>query len=442
MRIQWNRRQVAAAAALSVLVALSVAYVYGNGLNGPPIRSDGFGYHAFLPSLIIHRDVTFTAFVQSLAEGYPAGAGLRWREDLGVFLNKYPVGTALLEAPFFIVADNFVLLTGGDRSGLSTPYQIANIVSGATWFVLGTLLVWRALSRFFEGTIVAWTLVVVVFGTNVFHYASYDASFSHIYSYFLVAAYLLALLRYRAGAEGRGAPFLIGILLGLIVITRVPNGIVGVMAAAAWLDARRGDALAGRGLRDLAWFAAGLGLALLPLALYWYAATGSLIVYTYGEEGFAWQDPALAAFLFSVSKGLLFWAPLLVLAVPGFFLIPAGLRPWFSVSAPIAVALQVYLCASWQPWDFGGSYGSRPFVEFMPILAIPIAATLARLRAHWLGWSATRIVVALLILLNLFLMHSYWRGFVPFRETTFATLAELPGKYAVLLGFEDPGSDR
>ena len=438
----WRWQLAVALVALAGLVALSVSYIYGKGLNGPPIRADGFGYHAYLPALLIHHDATFVAFAQSFPDGaLPQGSGIRWVEDYGAFLNQYPIGTALLAAPFFLMADLYVVITGGERSGLSQPYQVANMVAGSTYLIFGTLIVWRILAGFFAASVAAWTLVVVIFGTNVFHYASYDASFSHIYSWFLVAAYLLALIRYHEGPGRRALPFLAGVLLGLIVITRVPNGVVGVLALAAWLDARRAEVTRRRSLGDLATFAVGLGIALLPLFLYWSAATGSLIVYSYGAQGFAWHDPALTAFLFSVSKGLLFWAPLLFLAIPGFFVLPARLRPWFSVSAPIAVVLQIYLCASWRPWDFGGSFGSRPFVEFMPILALPIAATLAALRPGRLR-VAVRVLVVLLVGLNLFLMHAYWRRFIPFSGTTVAVLADLPRKHLLLLGFPGAAEDR
>jgi hypothetical protein len=431
----WCWRLAIALVGLAGLVAVSVAYVYGNGLNGPPIRSDGFGYHAYLPALLIHHDVTFSAFVHSFPDG-ALPPGISWREDAGVFFNKYPIGVAVLEAPFFLVADAFVRLAGGERTGLSAPYQVANMVAGSTYFLLGTLLLWRLLIRFFQSTTVVWTLAIVIFGTNLFHYASYDASFSHVYSWFLVAAYLLALVRYRERPERGGTALLIGAFLGLIVITRVPNGILGVLSVAVWLDVWGRDCLGRRALRDLALFSLGLVVALLPLVLYWYGATGRLVVYSYGDEGFVWADPALSAFLFSVSKGLLFWAPLLVLAVPGFFMVPPGLRPWFSIAAPVAVALQVYLCASWRPWDFGGSFGSRPFVEFLPVLAIPIAASLAWLR-HGLFWLPARVVIVMLVALNLVLMHSYWRGFIPFSGTTLAMLADLPRQHLVLFGLAD-----
>jgi len=48
-----------------------------------------------------------------------------------------------------------------------------------------------------------------------------------------------------------------------------------------------------------------------------------------------------------------------------------------------------------------------------------------------------RGLIVILVALNLFLMHSYWRGFVPFRGTTVEMLADLPRQHLVLLGLGD-----
>lgn len=36
----------------------------------------------------------------------------------------------------------------------------------------------------------ALSLIVTLFGTNLFHYATFDASYSHVYSFFLFATFL------------------------------------------------------------------------------------------------------------------------------------------------------------------------------------------------------------------------------------------------------------
>jgi hypothetical protein len=54
---------------LGVLAVAAVAYVYGLKLNTPPIRSDGFGYQAFLTAFFIDHDLTFKTFAARVFNG-------------------------------------------------------------------------------------------------------------------------------------------------------------------------------------------------------------------------------------------------------------------------------------------------------------------------------------------------------------------------------------
>lgn len=38
----------------------------------------------------------------------------------------------------------------------------------------------------------------------------------------------------------------------------------------------------------------------------------------------------------------------------------------------IILLIQSYLCASWSSWNFTGSFGYRPFIEYLAFMAIPM----------------------------------------------------------------------
>ena len=64
----------------------------------------------------------------------------------------------------------------------------------------------------------------------------------------------------------------------------------------------------------------GLGhraVVISPQLLIYYQATGRVIVSSYGSLGFHWTEPRVFSVLSGVTKGLFFWSPLLLLAVPG-----------------------------------------------------------------------------------------------------------------------------
>ena len=58
--------------------------------------------------------------------------------------------------------------------------------------MLAGLAILRALlARYFTAGVTLAALVTVTWGTNLFHYGVFDSSFSHAFSFFLVAALLL-----------------------------------------------------------------------------------------------------------------------------------------------------------------------------------------------------------------------------------------------------------
>jgi hypothetical protein len=225
---------------------------------------------------------------------------------------------------------------------------------------------------------------------------------------------------------------LAGIILGATVITRVPNAILGLLALGSWADVVRTRGLRhGSAAAETAAFTASLAIMLSPQILYLYFATGDFIIYSYQGERFFWGHPQIVNFLFSVRKGLVFWMPLILLSVFGFGRMRPELR-YLAISGAACVMLQIYICSSWGTWAFGGSFGSRPFVEFMPLLALPMAATLEWLEGQR-HWKIARAVIVALVALNIIMMHSYWRGFIPFDGTTVKEIAALPVKYYRLL---------
>src|SRR5210317_2224155 len=97
----------------AMLAVLTNFYTYENRYNGPPIRSDGLGYYLYLPAIFIHKDPYFTFLDEpqtkdvtranyGILQGPAANFGLAGTER--GYLNKYPIGTAVMQAPFFFVA--------------------------------------------------------------------------------------------------------------------------------------------------------------------------------------------------------------------------------------------------------------------------------------------------------------------------------------------------
>lgn len=174
---------------ISLLVFLSTNYIYKNGYNGPPIRSDGKGYYVYLPSFFIEH-----SFQIQTDEYTPYWYVL----ENGNVVNSYPMGTAILQIPFFLAAHAFTLLQNPVAAdGWSVAYQVGNIMSAIVYYAFGIFFLYQILRRYFDSRVSIAACILISIGTNLFNYLTYDASFSHIYSFSVMTIFLYHLVTYE-----------------------------------------------------------------------------------------------------------------------------------------------------------------------------------------------------------------------------------------------------
>ncbi len=405
---QPGRRAALIIAILGMLGLMSLPFLAKD--YGLIIWSDGIGYYAYLPATFIERDLTFETMTGLyFVQPHPS---------TGINLNKYPIGVAVMLLPFFLTAHAISALVGAPLTGWAPIYQVAAGLGGLSYMVLGAALLGELLARHFSERVVVATLACIVFGTNLYHYGTFDPTMSHAYSFFLITALLLATpWWYERPTVARSA--LLGLLAGLIVLTRNLNvlflAIIPLYGLCSRADVTARLRFFWSNMLPLATMASLAALLLLPQLAYWRFATGSWLVYSYQGEGFNFAQPRLLEVLFSVQKGLFFWSPLLLLAVAGFW----GLRrfaPAYLTPVLVVLPLHAYLVASWHDWQFGWSYGHRAFTDAMAFFALGLAAFLATLRGR--RARAAGICCAMLVALSVFQMFQYWQQIVPPRDTT------------------------
>src|SRR5579885_1312571 len=91
-----------------------------SNLSRPTIRSDGEGYYLYLPAVFIHHDLsmkwTQPLWGQSLQLVDHPDLANEWNGLFaykpGIYLDKYPVGLAMLWLPFFLAAHALTIHTG------------------------------------------------------------------------------------------------------------------------------------------------------------------------------------------------------------------------------------------------------------------------------------------------------------------------------------------
>lgn len=423
------------------LMLCSIIWVYHvKVLNAPKIYSDGFGYYVYLPALI-YGDFEF-----SFVEGWEHP--LKLIQATGGLVNKYPVGVAIMESPFFFAAHMFSLLrdtmTGSmTATGYTNLYQYMVLFGGVCYWVAGTILLYSLLMRYlgFSQKVSLFTCMVITYGTNLFHYASYDACFSHIYSYFLFILFLYYLCWYEErDAEGRNKLWqtcIFGFLAGLIFMCRNTN--ILFVLTYVFYGVRNWDTLKTRiimilkPVRVISIVLTGF-VTIFPQLLYWHTATGHWFLYSYGGESFYWLAPQLGNFLFSVRKGLFFWSPILLLALIG-MVVAYKRRGRLYNGLMVFFVLTVYVSSAWWSWYYGGSFGQRVAVDFMCLFAIFVAYLLDELerwkkqgnikRGYKMAFGVISGYCVVCIVWNLVCMIAYWYRVLPSDKANWDTIRDI-----------------
>jgi hypothetical protein len=408
------RRQLVLLAAVACLAGY--VHAYASGRAGAPIRSDAFSYYVYLPAWALYHDPSLQAVADDCCGGeFPEWTAIERWPFTRRWVNAHPIGAAVLMAPFFGVAHALTRWSNLSPDGFTPYYQHAAGLAGLAYVVAGLWFVRRLLRRHVSENVAATTTVALLFGTSLYHYATFDSTWSHAFSFALCAALIERVDAWREDSRLADA-LVIGLIAGLTILVRHTNAMIPAALGAmlAWREPS---------FRRLA--AASIAVAagcVLPQLWIYHAASRHWIISSYGTLGFTWATPHVAGVLVSPTKGLFFWAPLLLPSIAGLAWLPDGLRRWRLPIVAVLLA-DTYLIASWWDWQFGASYGHRGFVDVYPLLAPGLAAAFARASRTPSLRTAATLVVVLLCALSMFQMLQYWHGVMPMSDTTWRQYA-------------------
>ena len=378
----------------------------------PVIDWDVTIYYSYLPATFLYEEFQFDP--QRNPEW--AKRHFFWQKTKsGKEYQKMTAGLAVLYAPFFGLGHLGASLSPTwPEDGFSLPYRMALLLSSLFYVLWGLHLLRLVLRHFFAPGPAGLALVAIFAGTNLPYYTMVEPM-SHGYSFMLVCALLWAYLRFwKKPAWPWGGLF--GLLAGLIVWIRPTNGVVLLLPMLHWLFQP-----VGAGPTHWRTLALSVGVAFLtvfPQLLYWHSTTGQWLVYSYGEQGFFWGDPELWKGFFSYRKGWFTYAPILWLALPG-WLFWARTHPRWAGVGLLVLALASYVTFSWWSWWYGGGYGARPLIEFLPLMALALGALFQYLRGLRPLWQGLAFVLGLyLVSWSVFMNKQYYFGIIHYDGMT------------------------
>lgn len=381
---------------------------------------DKSGYHLYLPAVFIYNDLERLSFYPHLEKTYRI-ADVPWFSIIdapnGKKLNKYTVGTCLFEMPFFLLAHSYNLVgRAHPPDGYSIPYQWGTTLAVMFWVILGLIILGDFLRRYFSDTITLITIICLSIGTNLYYYLVYDPGGNHTHSFFLVAALLNVTDIWYKKQKSRHL-YLMSLLMGLITITRPVDVFIAIIPIFWSVNSIHSFKERmqlfwhhkARVLVSLFFFA----LILLIQLSYWKLITGNWITYTYGKEHFLWTDSRVIDGLFSYRKGWFVYTPMAFISMLGFISLSRSHKDLIP-SFLVFYAVIIYVTYAWWCWWYGGGFGCRPMVDFLPLLALPLAALFRDAFSYRLPVKfLCSILLVGLIALNLFQTYQYTLWLLP-----------------------------
>lgn len=393
--------------AFSALLAISLSFRFEKVQRADVINSDAYGYYAYLPAVFVHASPDFSfypALDYESKQRYWISEGME-----GKYLPKTSMGLAYLWTPGFLIAHASSKVFGYESDGWSIPYQLAVLLTSVLFLVIGLYCVWLWLRQWVSSVLASLTVFLLVGATNLLHYSGPQASFSHVYSFSLIAFGLWLTSRWLENPRARYFAML-GVVFGLITLIRPTNGIFALIPIllAVFQGKWRSHLLQPAALIGILCFL----LPWIPQFIFWKEVTGSWIYYSYGEEQIFWLKPHILDGLLSFRNGWLIYTPIMVLALLGIIPLWRWNRPWAIVMLLFTVA-HIYITFSWWCWYYGDSLSIRPMVDMYALLALPLALLLRRLATFsFATWPAFLLLFALLFWNNLLQTDQYSRGYI------------------------------
>lgn len=330
----------------------------------PVVEGDGIGYFSYLHAVLVNHSLDMTEeFVAAQAANIPVRSDdLTIRSATGARVNQFSIGPALLSVPAYLAA---LVIRPSGRPEFGAPFTVAFTLASLFYGLAALALSYRLARTVIPSAPAAASGVgAALFGTPALFYLLYEPSYAHMFSAFMVTAFLYLWWTRRDHRSLTGY-VLLGLLGGLMALTRWQDAAIMIVTL---LDLPRA------GWRWLLMAASAL-FAFAPQFLVDLAFFGSWLPSEASASSFDPLHGHYPEVLFSSFHGLLTWSPVVVLAILGWFFI----RDRTLRLACFAVFVtQLAIVGAYQQWWGGMSFGMRYFINLLPFFALGLAALAAR----------------------------------------------------------------
>lgn len=337
-------------------------------LDRPLVRGDGLAYWAWVDTLVLDHDLDFG---NQLAQIKPLNNyQIEWNDETGKLVNIFPFGVAIFQAPFYLIGHAFAQVGWWDDSaeyflqmqGFGRSYSLWLMIGANFWACL-LLITNYAIARTFLSRPWAAILTFAFFlGTPLIYYTTISPLNSHLPGALCYSLILYLLVRLHFG---KGSPRLwsiIGLLSGLMILSRWQLALV-VMPAVILIKLSRDR---------WNWLIIGGGLflvSILPLPLIWDYLFGRAFVIPYNEVNATTNFLTLPRHTLDVLWHTVLHSPLIGISLLGIVRFGRVSRRW-AVYAFLVIGLQLWINGGVLDWWAGETYGMRRMSELLPLYTL------------------------------------------------------------------------
>lgn len=365
--------------------------------------ADKGGYYIYLP-WIFNYELGAGKFDKNISERL--GDGFSIENDK--LISKYTIGVAVMQLPFYCLAHINALFLYENPSGFEKVYMNWMGVGSVFYLWIGLILAVRLLKRLSSLSSAILSVVIVIFGTNLFYYSFDETLMSHVYSFSLISLFSYLLLKGK-----KVNPYLITLLIILIGIVRPTNVIYVLLMMIVF---RKHFALEWKSNIQSIILPVFLGAVITVLQIaYWQYAYDSFYPKGYEGESFTnFLTPKILKVLFEPHNGWFPYAlPVFISFIIGLLLLrKIELKRIFIFGLSVA-AIYVYITASWWTYDFGCGLGARNLVDFSFLWMLMLGMIYKVLAKNKLYFYSITGVFLITVVTNLLISYHYdncWFG--------------------------------
>lgn len=355
---------------------------------------DDTGYYAYLRSIFFDGDIDFFNEANF--------AHTDKFMSTGYVFNNWQVGQSVLFFPFFLLGHVWASLLNAlgypvALDGYSFPYYMSTALASQTYLFLGLLLTYRINRKFFDATASVIATTIIWLATSLLYYTFVRQRMSHTIEFFLSTAFILFWLSNRQ-ASNLLKHSALGIILGILCMTRVINIALGVLyvfdqlCIAGWLRKTENDSKKILLIR-LASFSVSWLFAFSPQLLTWYKIDGIPLPALHAKIAQSETSAFSIGKLWSQTKsffwgerwGLIFSSPIILIGTIGLAL----KKPFSELRLPAISTVIAYFTVVILLFGYLDAYEYRYLSPALPLVSLGLAAilTIALKNRYW-RWPA------------------------------------------------------